>query len=143
MKRNSTRGPSFCVFLPAALLFCGCAPIYYGPPPTAPPGSLPLQQGTPTPVNPGVPPTFQNGGNWGPTGPGSAATDMNDVQEVPANQALQLPPKPEESDWYEVKDGEGLEDIAKQHGVTVEQLMKENFFETMPNLKAGQLIIIP
>lgn len=117
------------VFTLALAALSGC---FYGPPPNYQP--MPAQpQVAPTPVNPET--TFAPG-TQGPT-------TFEQIPDAPANQVLTVPTPKDPRTVYEVKSGDTLSSIARQFGVTVNDLMIANSFDREPVIQPGQLLRIP
>lgn len=112
-----------------SLMMSGC---FYGPPPNYQP--IPSQQQVmPTPA--------QSGTTFAPDAQGAATLD--EVPDAPANQILTVPKPRDPGIIYEAKEGDTLSNIARQYGVTVDDLMKTNAFDREPVIKPGQLLRIP
>lgn len=123
------RSPAAALMLALALTASGC---FYGPPPNYQP--MPAQpRVAPTPVNPGTTFAPEAGG----------ATTLDEIPDTPANNALTVPKPRDPGIIYEAKDGDTLSSIARQYGVTVDDLMKTNAFDREPVIQPGQLLRIP
>lgn len=110
----------------------GLSGCFYGPPPNY--QQLPLQpQVAPTPVNPGT--TFAPADG--------SATSLDQVPDAPANQVLAVPKPRDPGTFHDVKAGETLTGIARQYGVTVEDLMQANGFDQDTVLQSGFQLRIP
>jgi LysM repeat protein len=110
---------------------CGC---FYGPPPNY--QQLPMQpqpQVAPTPVQPGT--TFAP--------EAGAATTLDQIPDAAADTVLTVPQPRDPASFYEVKEGDSLSSIARQKGVTVDDLMKANSFDREQVLQPGYQLRIP
>jgi len=115
--------------LALCFLVSGC---FYGPPPNYQP--MPAQQQImPTPA--------QSGTTFAPETQG--ATTLDDVQDAAANQVLTVPKPRDPGIIHEAKEGDTLSSIARQYGVTVDDLMTTNAFDREPVIQSGQLLRIP
>ena len=113
----------------AAFGLCGC---FYGPPPNY--QQMPMQpQVTPTPVQPV--PTFAPGAG--------GATTFEQIPDAAANTVLTVPQPRDPGSFYEVKEGDSLSSVARQYGVTVDDLMRANSFDREPVLQPGFQLRIP
>ena len=120
--------PATSFVLALSLMMSGCL---YGPPPNYQP--MPSQQIMPTPA--------QSGTTFAPEAQGAATLD--EVPDAPANQILTVPKPRDPGIIYEAKEGDTLSSIARQYGVTVDDLMKTNSFDREPVIQSGQLLRIP
>lgn len=120
--------PATSFVLALSLMMSGC---FYGPPPNYQP--MPSQQIMPTPA--------QSGTTFAPEAQGAATLD--EVPDAPANQILTVPKPRDPGVIYEAKEGDTLSSIARQYGVTVDDLMKTNAFDREPMIQPGQLLRIP
>ena len=125
--RNQIPAATFVLTL--GLMTSGC---FYGPPPKYQP--MPAQQQImPTPA--------QTGTTFAPEAQGAATLD--EVPDAPANQILTVPKPRDPGIIYEAKEGDTLSSIARQYGVTVDDLMTTNAFDREPVIQSGQLLRIP
>ena len=109
----------------------GLSGCFYGPPPNYQP--MPAQpRRAPTPVESEK--TFA---------PGEGATTLDSVRDAPANEILTVPPPRDPASFYEVRQGDTLTGIARQHGVTLPDLLKANSFDQDQVIQQGQLVKIP
>lgn len=122
------------VFLAVAMT--GCGPGMYATPPQWPAGGQSWPPGNQMAPTPAQPQTFA------PTNQ-SIPRSLDDVANVPASEALKLPPLPKDIRWHDVRPGDTLDSIARQYSVTADVLMEANAFSKSPSLKVGQMIRIP
>ena len=71
------------------------------------------------------------------------AATLDEVPDAPANQILTVPKPRDPGIIYEAKEGDTLSSIARQYGVTVDDLMTTNAFDREPVIQSGQLLRIP
>lgn len=110
----------------------GLSGCYYGPPPNY--QQMPMQpQVAPTPVQPGTTFAPETGG----------ATTFDQIPDASADTVLTVPQPRDQGTFYEVKVGDTLTGIARQHGVTVDELMDANSFDREPVLQPGFQLRIP
>jgi LysM repeat protein len=132
MKRTETRkrfSLNLAVIGVGAFALSGC---FYGPPPNY--QQMPMQpQVAPTPVQPGT--TFAP--------EAGEATTLDQIPDAAADTVLTVPQPRDPGLFYEVKAGDTLTGIARQHGVTVDDLMKANSFDRQPLLQPGFQLRIP
>ena len=120
--------PATSFVLALSLMMSGC---FYGPPPNYQP--MPSQQIMPTPA--------QSGTTFARKCPGAATLD--EVPDAPANQILTVPKPRDPAVFHEAKNGDTLSSIARQYGVTVDDLMKTNSFDREHVIESGQFVRIP
>lgn len=120
---------NFAVIGLGALGLSGC---FYGPPPNY--QRLPAQpQIAPIPANPGT--TFAPDAG--------TANTLDQVPDAPANQVLAVPQPRDPGTFYDVQEGDTLTGIARQYGVTLNDLMQANGFEKDTLLQKGFQLRIP
>jgi LysM repeat protein len=130
MKRTKTRQRSLlnlAVIGAGAFALSGC---FYGPPPNY---QQMQPQVAPTPVQPGT--TFAPDAG--------AATTLDQIPDAAADTVLTVPQPRDPASFYEVKEGDSLSSIARQNGVTVDDLMKANSFDREQVLQPGYQLRIP
>ncbi len=115
------------------LAMAGCGPTYMGPPTTMQPPGYPVQPRPAQPMmpQPSVPPD------------GATARSLTDVPDVSPSDVF-LPPKSgAQANYHRMQRGETLSSLAKRYGVSVEDLRKSNALSGEPQLREGDLILIP
>lgn len=110
----------------------GCGPTYMGPPPTLqqpPIYQAPAQ--VPTIPRPTVPPD-------GPT-----ARSLSEIPDANPNDVYLPPRSTPSANYHRVNPGDTLSSLAKRYGVSTDELRKANAWNAEPQLKAGDLVLIP
>jgi LysM repeat protein len=125
------------IFFMLAVTASGCYSPMSPYPPNWPAGGYPGNRTTPIPVQQQAPPQ-----TFAPPNP-TVPRSLDDVASVAAKEALKLPPQPKDLQWHDVRPGDTLSSIARQHSVTVDVLMEANGFGASPDLVVGQYIRIP
>lgn len=115
------------------LATAGCGPTYMGPPTTMQPPGYPAQ---PRPVQPMMPQ---------PRVPpdGATARSLTDVPDVSPNDVYLPPRSGAQANYHRLQRGESLSSLAKRFGVSVEDLRKANAWSGDPQLREGDMILIP
>lgn len=114
------------------IITAGCGPTYMGPPPTLqPPPTYSAPRPAPISPRPAVPPND------------STARSLGEIPDVGPNEVY-LPPRPNTAATYHrVQPGESLASLAKRYGVTSDALRKANAWSSDPQLRDGDLVLIP
>lgn len=110
----------------------GCGPTYMGPPPTMqPPPTYSSPRPAPVLPRPAVPPND------------STARSLGEIPDA-GPQDVYLPPRSNSAATYHrVQPGELLSSLAKRYGVTSEALRKANAWSSDPQLREGDMVLIP
>lgn len=132
MKRTNTRQQASLALATIGAAAFGLIGCFYGPPPNY--QQMPMQpQVAPTPVQPGTTFAPEAGG----------ATTLDQIPDAAADSVLTVPEPRDPGSFYEVKTGDTLTGIARQYGVTVDDLMRANSFDREPVLQPGFQLRIP